>query len=353
MSDGQTIIVNSGESITDTSIEQSQNYEEAEQAEYAAIMAELETKEVETKEVETKNVSLDTDTDKKEEKEEAEKSEPDQKVEEKTEDKKDGKEGKTETETDAEKAEVEDAINKEKAGILKALQSEREKSKQFKAEVEALNKKLSQLPTIDPTFKLLTTEEYNSLTEDDPAEALQYLHNKAEYEKKQIMQEGIADKYRSIIDTSRQTIINEMPDLADPESDLNKNLAEHGYGYGFDQESLWGLTNAGTMILYPGSDTPVPLGNAAASVIRLLAGSHNSKATFSKREAEIRKDERDKVTKEITKKFIKQAGGESYKSLGDVNTGGGDEVPISERILSEEEIAALSPAQQKKWLYGE
>lgn len=270
----------------------------------------------------------------------------------------DGKEGEKETE-ESKDAEAEPETPKTKVPPkgyvpIQALKEAREtiKKKNAKiAELEAQEKKED-----GKEFKLLSEQEFLELQRNDPDEAQLYIFREQRYrEKEKLQQEVQADEERleqyhenrSI--QAVETVQKEFPDYYNPESGAMKKMAEFAISQGFDPEMLNYMTMPKTLILPPGGEAPITLGEGAASLIRLIGKTMalDPEAVKADTIAELEKTITEKIKKELGEKLNNETG--SFTSIADV---GGEQTDVGKKtkVMSEAQWANLTEEQQEALL---
>ena len=182
-------------------------------------------------------------------------------------------------------------------------------------------------------FRVLTDEEYESLVEDDPVEALKYQGRLRRHERDQKEKKEAVKKEHGAAMMVAARMAEELPGLYSENSEVAKALVEFCEGHGLDRETLGLLVDPSTKVLVPdgkGKTKAVPIGEAALRLTRFIAASYET------------------GTGKKVRASTKRAAGkvsEHYTNRKD----GGDEFP---RTDAERELARMSPDQQKKYLGG-
>jgi hypothetical protein len=263
---------------------------------------------------------------------------------------------------------------------IQALHAERHKRREteerfqreidnLKAEIYASREKPKEEKSDDPwkDFKVLSDDEFNDLKEEDPDEAIVYLRKEQRYKEHQQQQE--ADRVASeraryqqdqLITRAWDKINEVIPNVLDrdrPEvQEAVNKLNEFAEGQGFTQAELVALSNPSTRVVVKdpqtGKDRVALLGETAANFVKVLDGysKANSASLTAEKEAEIRRDEREKAIAEITAKIKK--GETDFRSLGDAPTT--SEKPGSKAggVYTEAEWNKLSDEERRRALGG-
>lgn len=235
---------------------------------------------------------------------------------------------------------------------------------------EGQEAKESDVPEEFKEFKPLSEEEFEELLEDDPAEALKYQRKEDRYNKWQTEKARQEQTYKErakeekrIIDEAFEEMANEVPGLFDEDKGVSKKLSEFAGEKGLEQHFLAALTDPETLILPPGMNQPLLLGKGASQVVKFIHQMHegfsevDEKALTDKITAELTPKIEARMKKELLEKFKRnQSGEDEYKSLDEIpasDESGADGKVFGNRMLSEAELARLTPEQQEKYLRGE
>ncbi len=208
-------------------------------------------------------------------------------------------------------------------------------------------------------FKVLSDKELSELEKEDPEEAVSYLKTLRKYEKHQ---EAVSkreaqkreEKVREqmAVKASLDRLAKNIPELYTDNNKTARELTDFAVQHGFSQEALYMLTDPATKIYNPKvSKSRMPIGESAAVIVETIYKLRKASAINEKdmRDA-IEKELRPKITEEIMAKFKKPE--EGYRSIGDLP--GSGEGNLSEtfrgKLLTEKQLAKLSPAEQAAYL---
>jgi hypothetical protein len=121
-------------------------------------------------------------------------------------------------------------------------------------------------------FKVLTDEEYEALLEDDPTEALRYVHALRSHEKSQAEKRAALSSEQNAAMSVAGDINAAIPGLYAQDSPIAKALVEHATAAGMNRDVLDFLTNPASKLMMEGK--AVPLGDIARQVTLLVASSY-------------------------------------------------------------------------------
>lgn len=243
----------------------------------------------------------------------------------------------------------------------------KEQLAELTAQVEALSKGTPRQPETqpgqDPTpppaeFKVLSKEEFAAMKEEDPDVALDYLYDleqyriaKAESDRQKEREEQEKQTARTIANNAYARMETTIPGLFDEGSTAAAEFATFAEELGFKND-LFFLTNPSTVVLPPGADKPVLLGEMAADLVDMFAGLKTKLAERGSRRETLREEIRAELETELLEKF-KTQGEAAFVSVTDLQgTGGKDDGDFTGRALTPEEYAKLSPADQERYLSG-
>jgi len=244
---------------------------------------------------------------------------------------------------------------------LAALHEVRGENRYLKEQMESMRASIESLKTAKPKeetestpeddFKVLTDEEFDELSEEDPKEAIRYMrqlraHEKIEEEKEyqQYVAEQKEEEAQQIFSQAKALMEETIPGLFDKETGLQAKLAADAEEIGFSDE-LFYLTNPQTQVILPGAKEPTYLGVQAAKILKVVANAAKVKPGKEVNEAELRKT----IEAEIMAKIKK---GGSFKSLSDVPKAAQDKFNRGDN-LTEAEFAKLTDAEQEAYLSGQ
>ena len=232
--------------------------------------------------------------------------------------------------------------------------------------------KIAEPEPVEPDFKILTEGKLDELFEEDPKEALKYMNKynahvakQAAWEAKQVdvrlekrdKEVAVAQKQRTYddtVDNSFDKLKEEIPGIYDGEEglELRGKLMNFAMENGFEGDFLKTLTDPGTMVMAPDGD-PIQLGDGATGLLKMINkfytsyGSDNGEEQ-KKHDEEIRKEEREVVTKRLIKEFKK--GNTQFKSLDEI--AGSGETPEVGGLLSKAEYSKMTSEERERALSG-
>lgn len=269
-------------------------------------------------------------------------------------------------ETEVEETEVEETVKKTPKGYvpLQALHETRSALKEAKTDIEDLKQMVQDLKskpteTEEPSFKVLTDEEFDELASEDPLEAVRYQRRERKHlqEQADLVQ---ADKEAADIEESNLRFIDDVttaeianmaklvPGLHDEAPEAREAFKAKAVKAGFTNDMFF-LTDPGTKVIVRGETEPKLLGSLATSVMAVLAGiKDTAEPDTIALEAKLRKT----ITAELITKF-KAGGTKAFKSLTDAPKTSTKKQKSKHTNLSESELANLSEADQEKYLSGE
>ena len=278
-----------------------------------------------------------------------------------------------ESEEESEEDDIPPEIEQQVQNLNKAVHQERKRAAEFKKEAQQLKSEVAllreQLVEAEesklPPFETLTEEEEIELAETDPAEYAKYLRSlrvHQEHEKQaeirkaqeQAKLEATRAKNQAVVQSVFTEIDAEIPGIYDS-PEYQEELAEVAVASGLDPEYTAGLSDPGTLVMFRDPETkeytqPQLLAEGAKGVVMLLAQLRESaidpKDIQKEIEDEIRKDEREKVTK-MFKEKLKGNDKQIFASLGDVPASGETPKP---RQLSRAELARLTDEERDAYL---
>jgi len=252
-----------------------------------------------------------------------------------------------------------------------ALRQERGRARELAGHISTLETRITELEAVplekeDPEFEVLSDEDLNDLIEDDPEEANRYMAKLTLHERRTSAREAkekeaksVQDKRdyeeQSAIDDGVDLMIETVPGIFDESKSVAKDLTDFAEAEGVDVGVLSAITDPATLFLSPSSDKVSVLGKGAAQLVKLIANAHQKavgvdpvklKETIT---AEVEKELTAKVTKELLTKLKKNPN--AFKDIAEV-AGKGDAPEVHEGLLSESEIAKMSPDQEEAYLSG-
>lgn len=223
------------------------------------------------------------------------------------------------------------------------------------------------LPDEFKDFEVLSAEQFNELVDDDPEEALKYNHKLQRYNAHQAkLATEQANELRrkqqidAVIQQSVQKIGTVAPGIYDEGSTLANDLFEFAVQSGINENYIPLLTAPATRILPVDKNGNVskvsyPLGEGAASIVGMLYKFYqsqkesNPETLRAKIKAEVEKEVRESVTKELMQKIKTDPTG--FRSISDVPGGSDDEID-DKKVYTERDFANLGEAEQRKILGG-
>ena len=244
---------------------------------------------------------------------------------------------------------------------LQALQQERTqrqtlstKVQQLEAQLAAAKDKADGVKPADTTtddFTVLSEEEFNSLVEEDPVEAIKYDRKLRAYEHTQAQKAEAAKSEQDIVDRSIGMMSEAVPGLYDQDNDANEQISAFATEKGFvDMDGLSLITDPRTRIIPVGGGKPRLLGETAAHLVTMLGNlfqeSKNGKPIDNT--AAVTEKVKAEVTKDLLSKLKQSQSG--HMSLGDVPGDSG--LDGLTQPLTEEAYAKLSGADKRRYLGG-
>ena len=254
---------------------------------------------------------------------------------------------------------------------LAALHEERSRRKELAEEIRELRQQVTELTSgkrkgaedgdgsgsnvVDDMegFKVLSDEEFDELVEEDPQEALRYQSRLRRYEQAQRAEEERRRQLDDLVKTSVQAVAEAIPGFYEDDGEVAEKLSafasQHGFGGAFSAY----MTDPRTLVMPPGADEPVLLGEGAANLLKMIHSLHQAVGTADpeKLRAEVEKEVTAKVTKELMEKFKKDPTGVSFRDIGEI-PGAGDKTPPVSGPLTEAEYARMSADERRAVLGG-
>lgn len=244
-----------------------------------------------------------------------------------------------------------------------AVQYERQKRHTAQAEADALRAELEGLrakASADEEgladFKVLTTKEFDNLLEEDPDAAAKYQYRYQRYREHQdnVVKEQAAstrakEQSNTMVREGTAAIKALLPGFGTAGDKEVSALVEYAEKHGFDPDVLDDVTNPATKIVTAKGDQYI-LGAGAASIVKMIKNAHAVPSAENLRK-EIEAELRPKIEAEVQKTLVeKVTSGNDFKSLDTVTTTSDKDVRKPSRILSEAELAKLSPDEQERYL---
>uniref|UniRef100_A0A6M3IGX7 Uncharacterized protein n=1 Tax=viral metagenome TaxID=1070528 RepID=A0A6M3IGX7_9ZZZZ len=167
-------------------------------------------------------------------------------------------------------------------------------------------------------------------------------------------------KFRAIVESGMELMQEFVPDILEKET--NKKLSLYAKEEGMSNDFLTEITNPGSLITNPDGVSHY-VGNDAAYFVKILNNavlgkgdevSEEMKAKILEENKETWQTEiREKVTKELLGKLSRgEKITDSTKNIGELPGESDESDLIGQRILSEEEIQALTSSARRKYLGG-
>lgn len=262
---------------------------------------------------------------------------------------------------------------------IPALREAREEIRELKHTVSQQNQAIESLkqtktekdglPEEFKDFKVLSSQEYKELVEEDVEEAMIYrdkLDRYKDYQQTIRNQKEAAqaanNQARQIIDASLDKMVTEIPGIFDDDKGIGNELAQFAVENGIPDAYLELMSNPATRIV-PVDENGNPLGktyvlgDGAAGLVTLihrlrgkLVNSDPDKIR-SEIEKELEPKLREKITAELVEKFKNETGGQSFRSINDV-PGGDDSEITTKKFISEADYAKMSEQEKERLLAG-
>jgi|GEM_PF-1066802 hypothetical protein len=248
-------------------------------------------------------------------------------------------------------------LTEHKTNLEKALAEARAKNKSLQfmvdqkesaqpAEVEA-----GETPKVDPDFKVLSKEEFETLKEESAMDALQYMHDLQTHKEAAFAAKTQADTVAaekesmdSLIADSLEQISLAVPGVYENAA-VGQKLTDYAVEKGFDNEALAVLSNPATMVIVPGSNKPVALGKAAVSFVKFC---NDSMTAPESSRADIEKEVTERVTKELLTKFKDNPSGIGLDDVPSSDNG----APKGWAPKTEAELRAMSQKDRDAYYEG-
>ena len=265
---------------------------------------------------------------------------------------------------------------------IPALKESRRETEAVKGQLEIANQNIQALqaqvaaPKVEAEtddefkdFKVLSDNELKELTEDDVEEAVLYMNKLSRFKEVQSsrkqreqIEQYEQQQVEAVIGKSVERISSEVPGIYEEGNTIGNELFEFAVENGFNNEFLTLLTSPGTRITPVDkdgniSDKSYPLADGAASLVTMLyklresSKMNDSENLRSEIEAEVRKDEREKVTRELMDKFKNETTGQTFKSIAD-SPGGSNDEPGGKQFYTEKDFSNMSDEEERKVLGG-
>jgi len=284
-----------------------------------------------------------------------------------------------EEKAEKEKAAAEKEVEKPPAGYVEiaALKEARAQLKdtreEYKREIDSLRREIASMQAALPReetpedkqwkdFKLLSKEEFQDLADENPIDAIKYQQDQREYEKYQeklkaaeYEEQRQVEEDRKVVEGTIAKIKEEVPGIYDKDSEIRGSLTEFAVESGIGKTALGIITDPATLVLPPGAEQPVLLGEHAAEVVRMIHKVYGLTKGGPSRESmkkEIEKELRATIEKETLAKFKDGSLGEEFKDIGEIPSGEPPDEDIFGKTDFTEEQWARLPASRRKTLLG-
>jgi len=201
-------------------------------------------------------------------------------------------------------------------------------------------------------FKVLTAKEYRELAENDLVEAQIYLHNLNRFQKqeeqnqKEEQQRKAAEHQTKALIQQRYTEMEQaVPGIFAEDGDVNKSLTRFAADNGMDETFVSVLTDPTTRIV--GEDGRVVLlGKGAVQMLTLLNNAYKAVKPDATKEDLLKAQ----GAAELLGKIHNTTTG--YRNIGGTPPGGSSVPNDPNRVVTEAEMARMSPEEQERYLQG-
>lgn len=201
-------------------------------------------------------------------------------------------------------------------------------------------------------FRVLTAKEYRDLAENDLVEAQIYLHNLNRFQKqeerkqKEEHQRKLAQEQTQALIQKRYTEMEQaVPGIFAEDGDVNKALTRFAADNGMDETFISVLTDPTTRIV--GEDGRVVLlGKGAVQMLTLLNNAFKAAKPDATKEDLLKAQ----GAAELLGKIHNTTTG--YRNIGGTPPGGSSVPNDPNRIVTEAEMARMSPEEQERYLRG-
>jgi hypothetical protein len=205
---------------------------------------------------------------------------------------------------------------------------------------------------IPPDFKILTSHEYRDLAESDLVEAQIYLHNLNRFQKEQ-EQNQKAEQQRKAAEEQAKTLIQQrysemeqaVPGIFAEDGKINRSLTEFASNNGLDSIYLSAMTDPATRIVDQNGKT-VLLGKGAVQMLTLLNNAYRAVKPNATKEDFLKAQ----GAAELLGKIKNTTAG--YRDIGGTPPGGSSVPNDPNRVVTEAEMARMSPEEQERYLQG-
>lgn len=201
-------------------------------------------------------------------------------------------------------------------------------------------------------FKVLSAKEYRELAENDLVEAQIYLHNLNRFQKqeeqnqKEEQQRKAAEHQTKALIQQRYTEMEQtVPGIFAEDGDVNKSLTQFAADNGMDETFVSVLTDPTTRIV--GEDGRVVLlGKGAVQMLTLLNNAYKAVKPDATKEDLLKAQ----GAAELLGKIHNTTTG--YRNIGGTPPGGSSVPNDPNRVVTEAEMARMSPEEQERYLQG-
>lgn len=201
-------------------------------------------------------------------------------------------------------------------------------------------------------FRVLSAKEYRDLAENDLVEAQIYLHNLNRFQKqeerkqKEEHQRKLAQEQTQALIQKRYTEMEQaVPGIFAEDGDVNKALTKFAADNGMDETFVSVLTDPTTRIV--GEDGRVVLlGKGAVQMLTLLNNAFKAAKPDATKEDLLKAQ----GAAELLGKIQNTTTG--YRNIGGTPPGGSSVPNDPNRIVTEAEMARMSPEEQERYLRG-
>jgi hypothetical protein len=201
-------------------------------------------------------------------------------------------------------------------------------------------------------FKVLSAKEYRELAENDLVEAQIYLHNLNRFQKqeeqnqKEEQQRKAAEHQTKALIQQRYTEMEQaVPGIFAEDGDVNKSLTQFAGDNGMDETLVSVLTDPTTRIV--GEDGRVVLlGKGAVQMLTLLNNAYKAVKPDTTKEDLLKAQ----GAAELLGKIHNTTTG--YRNIGGTPPGGSSVPNDPNRVVTEAEMARMSPEEQERYLQG-
>jgi hypothetical protein len=205
---------------------------------------------------------------------------------------------------------------------------------------------------IPSDFKVLTSQEYRDLAENDLVEAQIYLHNlnrfqnQEEQKQKEERQRKAAEhQTKALIEQRYSEMEQAVPGIFAEGGDVNKALTQFAANNGMEETFLSVMTDPATRIV--GEDGRILLlGKGAVQMLTLLNNAYKAVKPDATKEDLLKAQ----GAAELLGKIQNTTTG--YRNIGGTPPGGSSVPNDPNRVVTEAEMARMSPEEQERYLQG-